>query len=128
MLVLDMTPSNKNQSIDRIATTHSKTTRIKITRGEPILVRTPLKLDDAQPHAGGQPKNDVHTVLVKVETDEGVIGWGRHDVARARDFDTRRKDAGRRRSARRRRRRLRLVTRDGRLQRHGPIMKAGKNP
>src|SRR6188768_2925764 len=49
---------------------------MKITRVEPILVRTPLKLDDAQPQAGGQPKNDVHTVLVKVETDEGVTGWG----------------------------------------------------
>src|SRR4051812_25333885 len=49
---------------------------MKITRVEPILVRTPLKLDDAQPHAGGLPKNDVHTVLVKVETDEGVTGWG----------------------------------------------------
>jgi L-alanine-DL-glutamate epimerase-like enolase superfamily enzyme len=49
---------------------------MKITRVEPILVRTPLKLDDAQPHAGGVPKNDVHTVLVKVETDEGLTGWG----------------------------------------------------
>ena len=49
---------------------------MKITRVEPILVRTPLKLDDAQPHAGGLPKNDVHTVLVKVETDEGLTGWG----------------------------------------------------
>ncbi|MGZ5172170.1 MAG: mandelate racemase/muconate lactonizing enzyme family protein, partial [Burkholderiales bacterium] len=49
---------------------------MKITRVEPILVRTPLKLDDAQPQAGGLPKNDVHTVLVKVETDEGVTGWG----------------------------------------------------
>jgi len=49
---------------------------MKITKVEPILVRTPLKLDDAQPHAGGVPKNDVHTVLVKVETDEGVTGWG----------------------------------------------------
>ena len=46
----------------------------KITRVEPILVRTPLKLDGAQPQAGGAPKNDVHTVLVKVETDDGVNG------------------------------------------------------
>ena len=49
---------------------------MKITRVEPILVRTPLKLDDARPQAGGLPKNDIHTVLVKVETDEGVTGWG----------------------------------------------------
>ena len=49
---------------------------MKITRVEPILIRTPLLLDGAVPHASGAPKLDVHTVLVKVETDEGVIGWG----------------------------------------------------
>ena len=49
---------------------------MKISRVEPILVRTPLKLDDVQPHAGGLPKNDIHTVLVRVDTDEGVTGWG----------------------------------------------------
>ena len=54
---------------------------MKITRVEPILVRTPLKLDDAQPHAGGLPKNDVHTVLVKVETDEGLRVTFRCDTA-----------------------------------------------
>lgn len=49
---------------------------MKITRIEPILIRTPLTLDDAVPHASGAPKKDVHTLLVKVETDEGVTGWG----------------------------------------------------
>ena len=49
---------------------------MKITRVEPILIRTPLVLDDAVPHAAGAPKNDVHTVLMKVETDEGITGWG----------------------------------------------------
>ena len=49
---------------------------MKITRVEPILIRTPLLLDDAVPHASGAPKNDVHTVLVRVETDEGLCGWG----------------------------------------------------
>lgn len=49
---------------------------MKITRVEPILVRTPLVLDSAVPHAGGAPKTDVHTVLVKVETDAGLTGWG----------------------------------------------------
>lgn len=49
---------------------------MKITRIEPILIRTPLVLDDAVPQASGAPKADVHTVLVKVETDEGVTGWG----------------------------------------------------
>ena len=49
---------------------------MKITRVEPILIRTPMTLDDAVPHAGGAPKTDVHTVLVKVETDAGITGWG----------------------------------------------------
>ncbi len=49
---------------------------MKITRVEPILIRTPLVLDGAVPQASGAPKNDVHTVLVKVETDDGVTGWG----------------------------------------------------
>jgi len=49
---------------------------MKITRVEPILVRTPMRLDDAVPHAGGAPKTDVYTVLVKVETDAGITGWG----------------------------------------------------
>jgi D-galactarolactone cycloisomerase len=49
---------------------------MKITRIEPILIRTPLVLDGAVPHASGAPKKDVHTLLVKVETDEGVTGWG----------------------------------------------------
>lgn len=49
---------------------------MKITRIEPILIRTPLVLDDAVPQASGAPKNDVHTVLMKVETDDGITGWG----------------------------------------------------
>ena len=49
---------------------------MKITRVEPILIRIPLQLDGAVPHASGAPKNDVHTLLVKVETDDGYTGWG----------------------------------------------------
>src|SRR5690242_2330592 len=66
----------RRRSHSRFHAEHIQRVRMKITRVEPILVRTPLKLDDAQPHAGGAPKNDVHTVLVKVETDEGITGWG----------------------------------------------------
>lgn len=47
---------------------------MKITRVEPILIRTPLKLDDARPSSGGVPKNDIYTLLVRVDTDEGVSG------------------------------------------------------
>jgi L-alanine-DL-glutamate epimerase-like enolase superfamily enzyme len=50
---------------------------MKIARVEPILIRTNIVLDGtAVPHASGAPKTDIHTVLVRVETDEGVTGWG----------------------------------------------------
>ena len=49
---------------------------MKITRVEPILIRTPMLLDDTVPQAGGAPRTEVHTVLVKVETDAGITGWG----------------------------------------------------
>ncbi len=49
---------------------------MKIDRVEPILIRTPMLLDDAVPQAGGAPKTDIHTVLVKVQTDAGITGWG----------------------------------------------------
>jgi len=49
---------------------------MKIAHIEPILIRTPMILDDAVPQAAGAPKSDVHTVLVKVQTDAGITGWG----------------------------------------------------
>jgi len=50
---------------------------MKISRVEPVLVRTPLKLDgSAVPQSSGVPKKDVYTLLVKVETDDGLCGWG----------------------------------------------------
>jgi L-alanine-DL-glutamate epimerase-like enolase superfamily enzyme len=49
---------------------------VKIVSVEPILICMPLVLDDAIPSSGGQPKRDIHTLLVKVTTDEGVCGWG----------------------------------------------------
>jgi L-alanine-DL-glutamate epimerase-like enolase superfamily enzyme len=49
---------------------------MKITRVEPILVRTPMQLGGTAPMASGRPKTDVHTLLVRVDTDEGLSGWG----------------------------------------------------
>src|ERR1700749_1337622 len=49
---------------------------MKITRIEPILIRTPMEVGDPAPRAGGQPKSDIYTLLVRVDTDEGITGWG----------------------------------------------------
>jgi D-galactarolactone cycloisomerase len=49
---------------------------MKITRVEPILIRTPMKLDGTVPKSSGAPKTDIYTLLVRVDTDEGISGWG----------------------------------------------------
>ena len=49
---------------------------MKITRIEPILIRTPMELGGTVPRAGGAPKSDIHTLLVRVDTDAGITGWG----------------------------------------------------
>ncbi len=49
---------------------------MKITRVEPILIRTPMLIGGAVPNASGAPKTDIYTLLVRVDTDEGITGWG----------------------------------------------------
>ena len=49
---------------------------MKIVRVEPILFKMPLLLDGPVPMSSGAPKRDVHTILVRVDTDEGITGWG----------------------------------------------------
>ena len=47
---------------------------MKITRVEPIVVSVPYSYGLADPSKAQWPAMD--TLLVKVETDEGVTGWG----------------------------------------------------
>jgi D-galactarolactone cycloisomerase len=49
---------------------------MKITQIEPILIDVPLKLSGAVPMSSGEARRSIHTLLVKVDTDEGVIGYG----------------------------------------------------
>ena len=49
---------------------------MKITRVTGIVYRQPLILSGPQPKFAGEPRTSFETLLVKVETDEGIVGWG----------------------------------------------------
>ncbi|MDB5928243.1 MAG: mandelate racemase/muconate lactonizing enzyme family protein, partial [Betaproteobacteria bacterium] len=40
------------------------------------VVNMPLKLDGDVPHVGGQARTALEMLLVRVDTDEGITGWG----------------------------------------------------
>ncbi len=49
---------------------------MKITRITTHVINMPLKLDGDVPHVGGQARTALEMLLVRVDTDEGVSGWG----------------------------------------------------
>jgi L-alanine-DL-glutamate epimerase-like enolase superfamily enzyme len=50
---------------------------MKITRIEPMLLNLPIRLEGAAvPMTGGAPKRELQALLVRVDTDEGLTGWG----------------------------------------------------
>ena len=49
---------------------------MKIVKVEPILIDVPLKLSGAVPMSSGEARRSINTLLVKVETDEGLTGYG----------------------------------------------------
>src|SRR5512135_1168460 len=50
---------------------------MKITRVETIVVNMPMIIEgDAIPMQGGKPRTSIDTLLARVDTDEGVTGWG----------------------------------------------------
>ncbi len=49
---------------------------MKITAIETFAVRVPLKLTGPAPMMGGQPRTSMDTLLVRVDTDAGISGWG----------------------------------------------------
>jgi D-galactarolactone cycloisomerase len=49
---------------------------MKITRVSGVVYRQQLKLGGATPKFAGEGRNAFETVLVKVETDSGIVGWG----------------------------------------------------
>ncbi len=50
---------------------------MKITKVETIVVRMPMLIEGSVvPQQGGKPRTSMDTLLVRVDTDEGVSGWG----------------------------------------------------
>jgi len=50
---------------------------MKITKVETIVVTMPMIIEGSvMPKQGGKPRTSMDTLLVKIETDEGVTGWG----------------------------------------------------
>ena len=49
---------------------------MKITRVSGVVYRQQLKLKGPKPKFAGEGRTAFETVLVRVETDEGIVGWG----------------------------------------------------
>jgi len=50
---------------------------MKITKIETIVINMPMLIEGSvMPKQGGKPRTSMDTLLVRVDTDEGVTGWG----------------------------------------------------
>ena len=49
---------------------------MKITRVESIVLNLPMIIDGATPSLGGRPRTSIDMLLVRVDTDAGITGWG----------------------------------------------------
>jgi L-alanine-DL-glutamate epimerase-like enolase superfamily enzyme len=49
---------------------------VKITRVETLVVNLPMVIDGATPMLGGRARTSIDMLLVRVETDAGITGWG----------------------------------------------------
>jgi L-alanine-DL-glutamate epimerase-like enolase superfamily enzyme len=49
---------------------------MKITRVESIVLSMPMVIDGATPMLGGRARTSIDMLLVRVETDAGIPGWG----------------------------------------------------
>jgi L-alanine-DL-glutamate epimerase-like enolase superfamily enzyme len=59
---------------------------VKITRVETIVLNLPMVIDGATPMLGGRARTSIDMLLVRVDTDEGITGWGEafgHRIFRA---------------------------------------------
>lgn len=61
----------------RIAAIDRQETTMKITKVETIVISMPMVIEGAVvPKQGGRPRTSMDMLLVRVDTDEGVSGWG----------------------------------------------------
>jgi L-alanine-DL-glutamate epimerase-like enolase superfamily enzyme len=49
---------------------------MKITKVETIVINMPMQLDGPVPMQGGQARTSIDMLLVRIDTDAGVTGWG----------------------------------------------------
>ena len=49
---------------------------MKITRVESLVLNLPMLIDGPAPMLGGRARTSIDMLLVRVETDGGVVGWG----------------------------------------------------
>ena len=49
---------------------------MKITRVETIVLTLPMLIDGPTPMLGGRPRTRIDMLLVRIETDDGITGWG----------------------------------------------------
>jgi D-galactarolactone cycloisomerase len=49
---------------------------MKITRVETLVVNLPMIIDGATPMLGGRARTSIDMLLVRIETDAGITGWG----------------------------------------------------
>jgi D-galactarolactone cycloisomerase len=49
---------------------------MKITRVETIVLTMPMQIDGATPMLGGRPRTSIDMLLVRIDTDAGITGWG----------------------------------------------------
>jgi len=49
---------------------------MKITQVETIVVNMPMRMGNARPMMSGKPRTSIDTLLVRVDTDADITGWG----------------------------------------------------
>jgi D-galactarolactone cycloisomerase len=49
---------------------------MKITKVQTIVLNLPMLIEGATPMLGGRPRTSIDMLLVRVETDAGITGWG----------------------------------------------------
>jgi L-alanine-DL-glutamate epimerase-like enolase superfamily enzyme len=49
---------------------------MKITKVQTIVLNLPMVIEGATPMLGGRPRTSIDMLLVRVETDAGITGWG----------------------------------------------------
>ena len=55
---------------------HGGSSRMKITRVQTLVLTLPMLIDGPTPMLGGRPRTSIDMLLVRIDTDGGITGWG----------------------------------------------------